>query len=410
MSPADARRPPPAVEASGAIRWEVFCQVVDNYGDLGVCRRLAQHLAALGHSVRLWVDDPALMARMAPEIPHGPGANDGGPGLTWLAWSEAVPTGAPGLLEPGDVVVEAFGCNPPPPFVERMAARRPAPPVWINLEYLSAEDYVRRSHGLPSPQHTGPGRGLTKWFFYPGFTEGTGGLLFEDGLAAQRAAFDRQGWLKGWGVDAQVERVISIFAYPTAPLERWLSSLTAAPTPTALMMTEGPLQARAQQWVQQNPQAAAGLRIVALPWLSSEDFDRLLWSADLNFVRGEDSLTRALWAGMPFIWQAYPQQDGVHADKLQAFWNWLWQWSPGPAADRARRGLEPWWLFWNGLAPRPGPAFTWEGYPPSGEPGRQHGTPQEWSQAVQRAARAARARPPLAQALSAFVAQQRGAG
>ena len=37
--------------------------------------------------------------------------------------------------------------------------------------------------------------------------------------------------------------------------------------------------------------------MVELPWLTQPDYDRLLWSADLNFVRGEDSLVRAIWAG-----------------------------------------------------------------------------------------------------------------
>ena len=82
------------------------------------------------------------------------------------------------------MVIEAFGCDPPRRFVEQMAERfrRRA---WINLEYLSAEALRERSHGLPSPQWQGAGRGLTKWFFYPGFTPATGGLLREPGLLAR---------------------------------------------------------------------------------------------------------------------------------------------------------------------------------------------------------------------------------
>ena len=53
--------------------------------------------------------------------------------------------------------------------------------------------------------------------------------------------------------------------------------------------------------------------------MPQDDFDRLLWRCDINFVRGEDSFLRAQWAGQPFVWQIYPQQEQAHLDKLDAF-------------------------------------------------------------------------------------------
>jgi uncharacterized repeat protein (TIGR03837 family) len=254
----------------------------------------------------------------------------------WPAAGEALPG------RPAEVVVEAFGCDPPATFVRAMRA---ADPVWINLEYLSAEPYVERSHGLPSPRADG----LRKWFFYPGFTARTGGLLREPGLLAPRQAFDRDAWLaaRGWP-RREGERVVSLFCYADAPVPVLLAALAAEPT--LLLATPGP----ARQGV--DIAAGAGtlpatVRVAALPWLAQADFDRVLWSADLNVVRGEDSLVRALWAGAPFLWQLYPQHDGAHAAKLQAFVDWL---APpaGVAASLA---------WWNGLAaapqalPAPGP-------------------------------------------------------
>src|SRR5262249_1701946 len=149
----------------------------DNHGDAGVCWRVAAELAARGAQVRLWMDDPSSLRWMAPA---------GAPGVEGIEWREPLPE-----REPGDVVVEAFGWHPPPAFGARMAARTP-PPAWLNLEYLSAEDYVERSHGLPSPVMQDPGAGLAKRFVYPGFTARTGGLLRERDLATRRAAFDRK--------------------------------------------------------------------------------------------------------------------------------------------------------------------------------------------------------------------------
>ena len=271
---------------NGALRWDLFCHVVDNYGDLGVCWRLAADLAARGDSVRLWVDDARALAWMAPR---------GAAGVSVHPW----PAADDAAIVPADAVLEAFGCSLPPGFVRAMAARRP-PPAWINLEYLSAEDYVERNHLLPSPQLVGPGRGLVKHFFYPGFGQRTGGLIRETDLAARQRAFDAAAWRRAQGIaPAAGERCVSLFCYANA----------------------------------------------ALPALAQTDYDHLLWSCDLNLVRGEDSFVRAQWAGRPFLWQIYPQSDGAHARKLAAFDDRFLAGAPASLAASLRAAS----LAWNGI-------------------------------------------------------------
>jgi uncharacterized repeat protein (TIGR03837 family) len=314
--------------------WDVFCRVVDNFGDIGVCWRAAADLAQRGERVRLWVDDARALAWMAPQ---------GQPGVQVLRWSDAEATSPP----PGDVVVEAFGCDPPPAFVARMAAAARAP-VWINLEYLSAEPYVERSHALPSPQSTGPGAGLVKWFFYPGFTPRTGGLLREPGLVPRLDGADGDAWLAAhdWG-RRPGERVVSFFGYPNPALPALLDALAAEPT--LLLATAG--CASAVQSARDRRDECDRLRTLALPWLTQPDYDRLLAACDLNFVRGEDSFVRAQWAARPFVWHLYPQADGAHAVKLAAF------------QDLFLAGADPAWggevrrfsAAWNGLAARLAP-------------------------------------------------------
>jgi uncharacterized repeat protein (TIGR03837 family) len=306
--------------------WHLFCRVIDHHGDAGVCWRLAADLGARGERVRLSIDDASALAWMAPR---------GARGVEVVEWNEAERAEAP-----GEVVIEAFGCDPPPGFVERMRARS-RPPLWINLEYLSAEPYVERSHGLPSPQQGGPGRGLVKWFFYPGFTRASGGLLREHGLLDERARFDAGAWLAAQGIARRPgERVASLFCYENAPLPRIAEALGAAPT--LLLATPGP----AARLVAATPLPAA-VRVQALPWLAQPDYDRLLWSCDLNFVRGEDSFVRAQWAGAPFVWQIYVQSDGAHAAKLDAF---LALYLDGADEAALARPLRSLWRGWNGLA------------------------------------------------------------
>ena len=319
-------------------QWDVFCRVVDNFGDVGVARRLAGDLASRGGRVRLRIDDASALAWMAP---------GGTPGVELLGWDDD--DGGDG---PGDVVVETFGCGLPQRFLDRMAALD-APPAWIDVEHLSAEDYVERSHRLPSPVKAAGDRWLTRHFFFPGFTPRTGGLLREPGLAAARDDFDRDAWLAAQGIEALPgERLASLFCYADAPLPALLDRLGDAPT--LLLAAPGPAASRLTSLL--GPALRRGaLRARLLPWLPQTGYDRLLWSCDLNFVRGEDSFVRAQWAGVPFVWQAYAQQDGVHAAKLESFLGRLLADADADAAaDAAAAGvavpLRRLWLAWNGVA------------------------------------------------------------
>jgi len=300
---------------SKLLQWDIFCHVIDNHGDLGVSWRLAVNLAQRGQSVRLWVDDATALAWMAPL---------GYPKVEVLKWTDAETTSTV-----GDVVIEAFGCKLTA-HIEGLIAKHGS--TWINLEYLSAESYVLQSHGLASPVMQGPAKGLSKWFFYPGFVNGTGGLIRETDLKQRQAAFDRNAWLARYAPEISKTRThpqtrwISLFCYEPYALQDLLKQLVIDKTPTNILITQG----RSQQAVAQAlnvleiPASSAGnLQIEQLPYLSQTDYDHLLWACDLNFVRGEDSVVRALWAGKPFVWQIYPQDDQAHHIKLQAFYETL---------------------------------------------------------------------------------------
>lgn len=324
------------------MQWDIFCRVIDNWGDLGVCWRLSRELGERGHEVRLWVDDASALAWMAP---------GGHARVSVHPWPQNPPP-AEGSNWPtplGDVAIEAFGCELPAAFARAMGSCKRAP-VWINLEYLSAEDYVQTCHGLSSPVHHGPAAGVPKWFFYPGFTAQSGGLLRERDLEAAQAGFQRDAWLAGLGLSLRPqERVVTLFCYDNPRLGALLQALRTQPA-CLLLLTAGQAQAAyAQTTGSPCPGGAgrndAGLRVHALPALDQMDFDRLLWAGDLNFVRGEDSFVRAQWAARPFVWQIYPQHDGAHEPKLEAFLQRFTHGLPSAHASRLRQG----WRWWNGL-------------------------------------------------------------
>ncbi len=316
--------------------WDIFCKVIDNFGDIGVCWRLAAGLAARGERVRLWVDDASALDWMAPE---------GAPGVEVRPWTQPVVIEN---LEPGDILVETFGCEIAPEFIAAYAywtESRGRKSLWINLEYLSAESFVARSHGLRSPVTKGPGAGLSKYFFYPGFSAATGGLLREADLASRQSRFDRAGWLEQQGIAWQGERLVSLFCYEPAALDELLGQLANDTRPTRLLVTSGRATNAVKACIERKTRLQPlwnkreALSFSYLPALTQAHYDHLLWTCDLNFVRGEDSLVRALWAGQAFIWQIYPQQDAAHHDKLDAFLDLL----DAPPSLRAFH------YYWNGI-------------------------------------------------------------
>ena len=332
--------------------WDIFCSVIDNYGDIGVTWRLARQLVAeQNQAVRLWVDDLAAFARLCPGA-AADAAIQWQQGVQLCQWPAQWPA-----VEPADVVVEAFACHLPPAYIAAMA-RRPVKPLWLNLEYLSAEDWVEGCHGLPSMQ----AGGLQKFFFFPGFTAGTGGLLREQALLAQRRAWQQDPqsssrFLRGLGVEPIAgARRISLFAYENPALADWLQALAADRQVTQLLVPEGRILSSLGAWAGGRSLTVGErlqhgqLQIQVLPFVSQDDYDRLLWSCDLNAVRGEDSFVRAQWAGRPLLWHIYRQDEDAHLDKLQAFLVRYTAAMPAEAAA-AFRGM---CLAWNGeglLAP-----------------------------------------------------------
>ena len=371
--------------------WDIFCRVIDNHGDLGVCWRLSCDLAARGQQVRLWVDDASALQWMAPGALQGEV-----PGVRVLPWTQPIDPALLASLPASNVWVEAFGCEIAPEFIAACACPSSAggrfdsrtAPTWINLEYLSAEPWVERMHALPSPVQHGPAAGRTKWFFYPGFTPHTGGLLREQDLAARRQAFDGAAWLQAQGIDARGERIASLFCYEPPPLGALLRQLDTATTPTHLLVTAGrAARAVARCLEDENDlQRLSGQReqlsLSYLPHLTQRAYDELLWACDVNFVRGEDSLVRALWAGAPLVWHIYPQpEDDAHHAKLGAFLDWL----------QAPASLRRFHHVWNGIEAGPLPEID----------------PPGWRACVQAARQRLLEQPDLGTQLIGFVAQKR---
>jgi len=345
---------------------DVFCRVVDNFGDIGVTWRLVGQLQREHNwSIRLWVDDLKSFQRLEARvdlhalqqvIEH----------IEIIHWGNPAPD-----LIPYPIVLCSFSCDLPATYIAQLHQR---PALWLNLEYLSAETWVEGCHGLPSLR----GDGLSSYFFFPGFNARTGGLLRERELLTRRDSWQKDPGgqlqmlerlgvsaqaLSAWrlqskvsshrsdidskrqsdvqdislppstreitlasqsdahrislppSVHSQTARLLTLFCYPHAPVAQLLEALCTEPRASVVLIPEGVA-----------PELATGrlglfkqVYLERIPFVSQPEYDQLLWMADLNFVRGEDSIVRAVWAGKPLIWQIYPQTEGTHLIKLEAW-------------------------------------------------------------------------------------------
>ncbi|MDO8343184.1 MAG: elongation factor P maturation arginine rhamnosyltransferase EarP [Cellvibrio sp.] len=323
--------------------WDIFCRVIDNFGDIGVCWRLARQLVEEHQqAVRLWVDDLDSLIRIWPEtrqVDHQQVA-----GVEVCRWNPEFSAD----VQIADVVVEGFACDIPSLYLDKMAQlkRLGQTPVWINLDYLSAESWVEEFHRMPSAH---PATGLRKIFFFPGFTPRTGGLLREQSLPSARDGFHAAPWLASMGIEPQPNALlVSLFAYENPAVASLLTAWTNSSKPVHCLIPNGKILTSINQTLGQKLDVGdsymqGNLYLQVIPFITQTEYDKLLWACDINFVRGEDSFVRAQWAGKPMLWHIYPQDEEVHITKLNAFLD-LYTDQTAPALKTA---LHQSWLAWN---------------------------------------------------------------
>lgn len=323
--------------------WDIFCRVIDNFGDIGVCWRLARQLAAEHkQSVRLWVDDLDSLIRIWPEAQSLDQQLIAG--VTVCRWN----TEFAHDVQVADVVIEAFACEIPSTYIDKMAELKQLgqAPIWINLDYLSAERWIEDCHRMPS---THPATGLRKTFFFPGFTPRTGGLLREQSLISTRDNFQAEQWLSSLGVAPQPDALlVSLFAYENPAVGSLLSVWINSSKPVHCLVPCGKIltsinQALKQELVIGDSYTQGNLCVQVIPFVTQIEYDHLLWACDINFVRGEDSFVRAQWAAKPMVWHIYLQDEEAHITKLNAFLGIYTQHTNKPLEAAVRH----FWLAWN---------------------------------------------------------------
>jgi len=294
------------VIASKRLRIIIVCEVLDNFGDAGISWRLACQLADEWHAdITIAIDQASLLSlwrdkREARALP----------GITIIELPDLVPDDA----RP-DLVIAMLGASIPPAlrhYILRHDVR------WIRYEYLTAEGWIEDFHLRSSVK---PDDGAIEWFYYPGYTPDSGGLLRERCLLKELEPFTantpdsiehKQQWLRQHELHSPEGYFrVCLFGYPEPATRRFVDVLLDQRRPVCLFISESLAKSLALD--------TTDSRLRIHPWLDQPEFDRLLASCDLNIVRGEDSWLRAQWTGQPMLWQPYRQSGAGHLKKLEGF-------------------------------------------------------------------------------------------
>jgi len=240
-------------------------------------------------------------------------------GVEILDWSLAAKLTQEGCYP--DVVIETFSCTIPAEYYGLIREKKP--PLIVNVEYLSAEPWTVQAHGLASiPSNTWD---LPRYFYYPGFTPNSGGLLQgKSSFITEESNYVPRSLEQIYKEVRQTDDVkkILVFTYGGDKLIRLLNQMMESKLPLDLLICDAPSIKTAETWLGESlnqPRRRDSLKCIKMPFVCQDDFDWLLNKSDLNIVRGEDSFVRAQWAGKPFIWDIYPQDVDAHLIKLDSF-------------------------------------------------------------------------------------------
>lgn len=298
--------------------YDIFCTVIDNYGDIATCWRLACQLQQRHEiDVRIWVDDLTALQPLVPQTQLDRQSQCLN-AIQVCHWTQPF-----SFDYAADVVIEAFGCELPSSYRQAMLKQQS---LCINLEYFSCEDWVLGCHGLRSFQADG----LHKYFFFPGLTSGTGGVLYEADYEAQRLNFNEKAqhdWFEQWQLPRlNVDSLrISLFGYENKSIIDLLEQASNMSIPIEFYCPMNKLCHHLATFLGNNAiqsgnsHAIGNAHLHLIPFLPQTEYDRLLWCCDLNLVRGEESLIRGLLAVKPLVWHIYPTDDQAHWIKLKAF-------------------------------------------------------------------------------------------
>jgi len=301
---------------------DIFCSVIDNYGDIGFIYRFAKEykLARNNSRVRVFIDDLKSLSHINKSIDVN------------LAYQEVKGVFYIDLkisesdflskIDMADFIIEAFGFDIPSYYLDKIKI---SSSLIINLEYLSAENWVSSYHKKESLLNFDR---VKKYFFMPGLNSDSGGLVLDSSMKENcyKMIKDRvyyfESLINNENFIYNDDLIIgSIFSYEKNFSNLIRDLLSEKDKRFVLIITKGKSEESFRYLLNsdENYIKKDNIELFFIDFLEQEEYDILLNICDFNFVRGEDSFARAILSGKPFLWHAYMQEDNYQLVKVKAF-------------------------------------------------------------------------------------------
>lgn len=300
---------------------DIFCEIIDNYGDIGVVYRFAKEMKRVYKDIEVRVilnrvDELLKINKKAVDIDF-----QEIDGITYIKEKEL----KKGLKKYGvsDIIVEAFGCEI---FEEYIKLAKEKSKLWINLEYLSGEKWIEDFHLQTSLIDSVT---LKKIFYMPGFSKNSGGIIIDEDFLKRKenGEKNREEILNKFfkDIDFKNKKVGSIFSYEKN-FENLLEELRGREEEFVLLLMGEKTHESFDKLLEKKHIESFGnlikydkITLKKVEFLSQEEYEEVISVCDFNFTRGEDSIVRAILLGKPFLWHIYLQEEKAHMDKLNAF-------------------------------------------------------------------------------------------
>ncbi|MFR9019532.1 MAG: elongation factor P maturation arginine rhamnosyltransferase EarP [Fusobacterium sp.] len=300
---------------------DIFCEIIDNFGDIGVVYRISKELKKIFQNVRIRIvlnrlEEFKAINKKVKDVDYQ--EIDGLICVTEKYVKENMES-----FGVSDVFIEAFGCNVPEEYVK---AAKENSKLWINLEYLSGEKWIEDFHLCESLIDS---KTLKKIFFMPGFSEKSGGVIIDSGFL-ERMKYGKENrdevfkkYFKDF--DLKDKFIGTVFSYEKN-FENLLKTLKNYEKETVLLLMGEKTQKSFSEILKKNLTEDYGnivkygkITMIYSDFFSQEEYEEIISASDFNFTRGEDSFVRGIILGKPFMWHIYLQEEKAHMDKIKAF-------------------------------------------------------------------------------------------